>query len=196
MAGSSALLAKVDAILEKSRKFKADPKEPEWHTSLPKGQDMGTPNFEGLRHLNTMPTPRVSQLKTANKNKIFAAMMEHPEFTKSPEPEYNYEQPHKLPNRDFHTNNTISADIAGLAARYSSNIDTTMNLSYKQKVELEELESRRNDLKLKTEILEKRLNAESQKLTEKEVSLTKVRINNSRLVQSANLNQRMSHIFR
>lgn len=200
MAGSSALLAKVDAILEKSRKFKSDPKEPDWHKSIPKAEDPGTPHFDGTPARITVAGTSSNLKSIANKSKIFAAMMDRPELAKQSDASnvYDHQQEAGQPLKGGSSQsvNMYSADIASLAARYSSNIDTTMNISYKQKVELEELESRRNDLKLKTEILEKRLNAESQKLTEREISLSKVEYCLLRLLLSANRSQGVYHIYR
>lgn len=172
---SSALLAKVDAILEKSKKFRSEPSEPDWHQSVNKDGRDDLNQFECLQARNTIGANRESGIKGTNKTKIFAAMMDQIPSSQQQPPESKPIEPTSKSLTSVVSPNTLSADIASLASKYSSSIDITMSLSYKQKVELEELESRKNDIKLKAEILEKRLNAETQKLTEKEICLTKVK---------------------
>ena len=163
---SNDLLAKVDAILEKSRKLAADTNEPNWHKSINEKHDMENARYQVYND------PKLNaDTRTSNRTKIFAAMADRESLpTPKPSPQVAVEHKH------IATPNAMTADLASLAARYSAELEKTSSQSYRNKVDIETLESARNDYKMKTEILERRLTNEAQRLMEKESTLSKVGI--------------------
>ena len=157
---SGDLLAKVDAILEKSRKLAADPREtkiPKYAFERPEA-DMGRYQVFGEPNMNT-------EARTTNRSKIFAAMADHKPMTS---------QAPMRETQPLNTPNAMAADLVSLAARYSTELQKTAAQGYRNKVDLETLESARNDWRMKAEILERRLTNEGQRLIEKEATLSKV----------------------
>lgn len=68
----------------------------------------------------------------------------------------------------------VDANLVSLASRYSTCLEQSSSLSYRQKVELEQLESSRNDLRMKVDILDKKLGGEAVRMVEREAALSKV----------------------
>ena len=69
---------------------------------------------------------------------------------------------------------TVDVDLINLASRYHNEIEKSKSMAYHQRLELEQLELRKNELQMKNSILEKKYQAESHALTERQISLTKV----------------------
>ena len=159
---STDLLAKVDAILEKSRKLAADNNEPNWHRSVNDRPE----SYTYPSHAYVEPKSHFEP-RNSNKSKIFAAMADREKLLAYPKQNIA-ETPTLM------TPNTMVADLASLAARYNSELEKSSNQSYRNKVDLETLEGIRNDLRMKTEILDRKVNNEGQRLIEKETSLSKV----------------------
>lgn len=208
MAEGSELLSKVDALLERSRKFKLEgrtglvvPTATNTNLSYSASCCPGGGVFPSPDIMHSIENKGIGQadvLAKQNRAKIMAAMSQGDYAwtggtgTASSSSHYNTEKERlqsaangaRRPSENLPRGPVLSelrtpakavdSDLIGLAARYGNEIDVTLNLSYRQKVELEELESLRNDLRMKNEILEKKLHSEAQRLLEKEVSLSKV----------------------
>lgn len=78
----------------------------------------------------------------------------------------------------------VDANLVSLASRYSTCLEQSSSLSYRQKVELEQLESARNDLRMKVDILDKKLGAEAVRMVEREAALSKVMHERETLLES------------
>ena len=64
-------------------------------------------------------------------------------------------------------------DLISLTAKYSRILEAGRDEAYRKKVEIEQLEQTKNDWKMRVEIIERKLAAEQQRQTEREVSLGK-----------------------
>ena len=64
-------------------------------------------------------------------------------------------------------------DLITLTSKYSRILEAGRDESYRKKVEIEQLEQTKNDWKMRVEILDRKLAAEQQRQTEREVSLGK-----------------------
>ena len=178
MLENTELLSRVEAILEKSRKIREEGlgTGPELAARRDHESHSGPANqpWSDSRLAQEQGGSRVS------KGQIFAAMMSPPIVIKySERSEFagagssNYSQPEYF-SRGAGKVAAVDADLISLAARYSGDLETSASLGYKQKVELEELESRKNDLKMRSDFLQKKLESESARLLEREISFSKV----------------------
>ncbi len=160
MLENSELLSRVDAILEKSRKLREE------------GGGLAERPGESAGHSRSLGETGSAKV---SKGKIFAAMASPPIVVKySDKSDFPAELQTGHSWRAAGSITAVDADLISLAARYSGSLETSAALGYKQKLELEELESRKSDSKMRSDILQKKLESESARLLEKEISLSKV----------------------